>query len=552
MQAPPLFGNQTFIVLCIAGLIVNGIGLFSNIMLTDGLLYAVIAKNMVVNDEYLWLTLNGADWLDKPHFPFWCAALSYRIFGITAFAYKLPAFCFWLAGLAYTYVFAKALYGKRIAQIAMLIYMSVLHLLISNTDVRAEPYLTGMIIASAYHFYKVSTTKLIRHVIFGALWAALAVMTKGIFVLIVIGGGFIIYWIVIKEWRQFLDYRWYLSMLLILVFISPELYSLYTQFDARPEIEVFGRKNVSGIKFFFWDSQFGRFTNSGPIKGSGDPFFYFHTFLWAFLPWSFLFLTSMVRLFMSKNSVKVSSLLWGCVAITFLMFSLSSFQLPHYLNIIFSVLAIWTAHLISLQPLPGKIRLYHRMQWWICLLLATVISLLTYFYHADNWIVISLSITVSSVILLWRYYPAHPNNMVLLTYSTGLCIGIFYSIYLYPALLKYQSGDQMAEYLQIHHPKTGQVNVMKGEINNLSLDFYSSLHINIVSQEDNFRGLEINSPLVVPENRLHELDTAFEWTPVKAFDDYHVSRITPRFYFHGTREKQLGKLYLVHIKPKSK
>ena len=35
--------------------------------------------------------------------------------------------------------------------------------------------------------------------------------------------------------------------------------------------------SVSGIRFFFWDSQFGRFFNTGPIKGSGDPFFYFHT-----------------------------------------------------------------------------------------------------------------------------------------------------------------------------------------------------------------------------------------------------------------------------------
>lgn len=63
------------------------------------------------------------------------------------------------------------------------------------------------------------------------------------------------------------------SGIILLIFISPELICLYIQFDSHPEKIVFGNTHVSGIRFFFWDSQFGRFFNTGPIKGKGDPFF---------------------------------------------------------------------------------------------------------------------------------------------------------------------------------------------------------------------------------------------------------------------------------------
>ncbi len=239
--------------------------------------------------------LEGIDWLDKPHFPFWMAALSFRLFGIGGFAYKFPALLFWAAGGYYTYRFALSLYekedeqrGKAVAQMAVLIYVSAAHLVISNNDVRAEPYLTGLVIGAVYHFYRVSRSGARIHLVMGAALAACAVMTKGPFVLVTIGAGFVVDWAVSGQWRQFLHPQWWIALLLISIFILPELYCLYVQFDLHPEKRIFGRQGVSGIRWFFWDSQFGRFFNTGPIRGSGDPLFYFHTLVWAFLPWSLL------------------------------------------------------------------------------------------------------------------------------------------------------------------------------------------------------------------------------------------------------------------------
>lgn len=388
--------KRAFTLLCIAGIAVNGIGLFTGVMMIDGGLYALIAKNMVWNANYEFLTLHGFDWLDKPHFPFWCMALCYRIFGITDFAYKLPAFIFWLVGALYTFLLARSLHGQHVARIAVLIYFSALHLLLCNSAVNAEPYLTGMIVAAIYHLYRTYRGDTFDQLLLGALWAAMAVMTKGIFVLIVMGSGFIVLWLIRREWWQFLNYRWYLAMALILVFILPELYCLYKQFDARPTAEVFGRTNVSGIRFFFWDSQFGRFFNSGPIRGHGDPFFYLHTMLWAFLPWSLLLPFAVYFSFGKKRKPAIGHpLLWGSTLITLLLFSASQFQLPHYLNALFPLMSIWVAQLlVGMDRLPG-IGTMHHTQWYSGLLIVALLCTLTFFFRSEGWWVLGIIILVA-------------------------------------------------------------------------------------------------------------------------------------------------------------
>ena len=190
------------------------------------------------------------------------------------------------------------------------------------------------------------------------LWR-MAVMTKGIFVAAIVGGGFVAEWVIRRNWKEFFNPKWWLAVLLVLIFISPELYCLYHQFDLHPEKIVFGQKQVSGIRFFFWDSQFGRFLNTGPIKGKGDPLFYTHTLLWGFLPWS-IFPILLVIFFFRHRSLRSSRLgdaISPAIFITgFLLFSFSKFQLPHYLNILYPFLAIMVAHYLVRMDNPGYLK----------------------------------------------------------------------------------------------------------------------------------------------------------------------------------------------------
>src|SRR5919205_2558241 len=132
-----------FIAIAVA---LNFSGLFVTILEPDAARYAAVAKTMGLKNNYIELFSEGMEWLDKPHFPFWVTAFFFKIFGITTWAYKLPGILFCMLGAFYTYLFAKRLYNKEIALWSVLILLTAVHIILSNGDVRAEPFLTGLII----------------------------------------------------------------------------------------------------------------------------------------------------------------------------------------------------------------------------------------------------------------------------------------------------------------------------------------------------------------------------------------------------------------------
>ncbi len=390
--------------------LVNFSGLFILIIGPDGTLYATIAKTMVLRHDYVNLYAQGADWLDKPHFPFWITALSFNLFGVNTWAYKLPGILFMMMGVWYTYLFARSLYNKEIALWSALILLTAQHIVISNYDVRAEPYLTGLVIASVYHLYKAYIQNNFWQLLAGCVFAACSIMTKGMFALIPIGGAIAGHLIITKQWKQLFNWRWLIAAALIMIFTLPELYCLYEQFDLYPEKVVFGHQGVSGIRFFFWDSQFGRFFNTGPIKGSGDPTFFVHTTLWAFLPWSLLLFAAIFQ-FIRKGAKNVQSHEWYCLCgsfLTFLVFSASKFQLPHYLNIVFPFFAILTAQYLYNLKAQKSIRAVRIIQLTVIILLLVVIVALHYFFQPEefNWVTgaILLVLLILLLFLPQSYY----------------------------------------------------------------------------------------------------------------------------------------------------
>src|SRR6185437_10303427 len=445
------FLRKWFIPLLLLGILVNAGGLLIPILEPDGSLYATISKTIAHTGDFINLRVEGKDWLDKPHFPFWMAALSFRLLGVSSFAYKFPALLFWGLGAWYTWRLARSLYGETVSQLATLIYVSAAHLVISNNDVRAEPYLTGLIIGSVYHFYKASRGRPGWHLIAGSLFAGCACMTKGPFVLITIGFGFILDWIVRKDWKQFLNIRWYIAIALTALFTLPELYCLYVQFDLHPEKVVFGHTHVSGIRFFFWDSQFGRFFNTGPIKGSGDPFFYLHTLLWAFLPWSLLLYAAMIRkcrsLVTGGEDVAGTWICLGGALVSFIVFSLSRFQLPHYLNILFPFFAILTAEWLYGIRNPRSQKIIRTVQDSISILLPVLLLLLCWFFHFDNWLLQMIVFLLLAVLPLVVFRgPALPKP-VTRSFWMAMLVFTFVNFSVYPTILKYQAGTQAGNYL---------------------------------------------------------------------------------------------------------
>lgn len=458
--------------------IINFTGLFTTIMGPDANLYANIAKTMVFRNNYADLFAWGTDWLDKPHFPFWIAAVFFKCFGFTTWAYKLPGILFMMMGVIYTYHFAKDLYNKQTALWAVLILLTAQHIILSNTDVRAEPYLTGLIIASVYHFYKAYTRNNFWQLVLACLFTACAVMTKGMFALITIGGAIVGHLIITRQWKQLFHWRWLVAIILVLLFITPEVWCLYKQFDLHPEKMVFGHTGVSGIRFFFWDSQFGRFFNTGPIKGHGDPSFFIHTTLWAFLPWSLLLFAAIFQ-FIKKGIKNVQAQEWYCICgslITFLLFSASKFQLPHYLNIVFPFFAIITAQYLRRLSTDKSIKAVRITQAIVMVLMLLITIVLWYFYRPETLGWLNGSIIAIFLLLLIFLPGTIATGMQRIIFSTMLAsfvVNLFLNLCFYPSLLHYQSGSEAALWINQNNPQQLPVYINDGQFHD---DFSFNLH----------------------------------------------------------------------------
>ena len=536
-----------------AGILQNIVGLFTDILEPDSALYATIAKHIAVTNDWVNLYASGHEWLDKPHLPFWLCAFSFKCFGITAFAYKLPAFLCWLLGVFYTYKLAKTIYNDNVAKLAVLVYITALHVVLSNFDTRAEPFLTTFIIAAIFHIYRAMNYKWAGHILLAALYCALAVMTKGIFVLVTIVSGFIIYWIYTKQYRELLNARWFVLIILTFLFITPELYCLYVQFDLHPEKIIFGHTNVSGIKFFFWDSQFGRFFNNGPIKGSGDIFFFIHTFLWAFIPWSLITIIGITTLFMKRDRDvnKKSLIITGGLLVTFIMFSVSKFQLPHYIIIVFPQFAIITSdYLLSLRS-EKVIRILNIVQLILFLMGIAFIIFITRMSGLTNWSIPLLLIVIGTLLLILFFRQNNLTSLIGKGISISMMVYLFCLISIYPPLLQYQAGMVAAKWLNDNSKSTP---VVMYRCDFETFDFYTKATVNRVSNMDSLRKISFNRPVIIftasKEMEKLKLDGS-NLKVVKEFRYFHISKLTRKFLQKETREDETEKYVLAEYSVKN-
>ena len=529
----------------------NASGLFVTILEPDSTSYATIAKTMVQRHDFVDLFELGKDWLDKPHLPFWLSAISFGIFGFSTWAYKLPALILVYVAAFYTYAFARNLYDRRIALVAAIIFLSAQHIIISSSDVRAEAYLTAFVIGGTYHFYQASRFGSHAHLVAGSLLAAAAVMTKGIFALIPIGGAIAGGLLLSRQWAQVFHVRWLAATLLILLFISPELYSLWRQFDSHPEKIVFETTGVSGLRFFFWDSQFGRFFSTGPIiRGKGNPFEYLVVVLWAFLPWSiplyaavYVAIRKIVR--RKVQSVECFNLSGGLL--TFLLFSASQFQLPHYLNIAFPFFAVVTSSFLLGFATPAAERLANIWQWLFVSGALAVCVALQLAFRLNDWAGPAMLLVTATILLLylqkrsWHQWQSRP---IVILASANVFANLFLNGYFVPTLMKYQAGSEMAAYLNTHYK--GQPVLQSRNSYSSSLEFYLQAPVIAIDDSSLQQGQLPEGALVYgPANVFNRLIDKFHVIHRTVY--YPVSRLTLTFLNPLTREHTLNETWLVQV-----
>lgn len=445
-----LINRKLLWLLIVFAIAVNALGLFQPLLRNDdSVLYANIAKHIAISGDWMNLFSSGAPWLDKPHFLFWVTATCFKIFGINSFAYNFAGFIFNLIGVLYTYRLTKLLYNKDVALIASLLCLTSIHLMMSaSVDVRAEAYLLGEIIPACYYWLKYDNKFSWQALLLGSLFTALAMMTKGIFVVVTIFSGLICTWLYTNNIRKIISPKWLIAYFLSLLFILPELISLYLQFDLHPEVNVLGRNNISGLKWFFLDSQLDRFFNIGVItRVNGNPLFFVHAYLWAFLPWSIVFIVAMVSLiknFKTQNAVNKAKNIYllGSFWLTFMMFSIAKFQLDHYTNIIMPFAAILCARYIEQLLSARRLALIQMML--ASVLLLSCGGLVIYLFKL-SWLSLYALLPLFVLMFVWRsrQFTYNEQTILLPTIAIGVIFG-FLMLVNYVVCRNYDVGYNLA------------------------------------------------------------------------------------------------------------
>ncbi len=489
-------------------ILVNCIGLFIPILRNDdAVLYANIAKHIVLSNDWVNLIYNKLDWLDKPHFPFWITALFFKIFGISSFSYVLSGFIFHLLCAYYTYLLGCYLYNKEVGILSSLLYISAFHLMISSIDIRAEAYLLGTMIPATYYWLLYDKFTKIKYLLLGAFFTALAVMTKGVFTILTIMSGLLSLWVYKKQVNKLFSIKWVGAFVLVFIFILPELIVLYLQFDLHPEKIVFAQKNVSGIKWFFWGSQFGRFFNFGGITTSHiydyHYLFFIHTFLWSFLPWSIIFIFAFFKTIKSlfikctineTNKIQDKNnlvYLIGSFLPTFILFSISDFQLDHYTNIIIPFATILSASFINDIFIGKSSFLIFKIQNYFSLILFLLFLFISFLIIANKnfYIIAILGLIILSGIIIWKIRNGSPNyNLLSIGFSVIVINLIFiFTMFINALFSKYDEGYKIANYLN----NQKRLTIIDYNLNSLTLEFYSHepyLRINNIAKLNKYSG----------------------------------------------------------------
>jgi len=145
-----LISRSYYYILFSAATVVYIIGLFVKVMDVDAAQYASISREMLSAHHYLEVFDRGANYLDKPPLLFWLSVLSFKIFGVSTIAYKLPSFLFTLLGVYSTFRLAKYLYDEETGLLAALIVYTCQAFFLFNNDVRTDTLLTAFVIFSSW------------------------------------------------------------------------------------------------------------------------------------------------------------------------------------------------------------------------------------------------------------------------------------------------------------------------------------------------------------------------------------------------------------------
>ena len=528
-----------------------------DIMEIDAAQYASISREMQESGSYLEVYHRGKDYLDKPPFLFWSSALSFQLFGIHNWSYKLPALLVLLIGIYSTYRFSRLWYDEQRSRVAALVLASTQAYFLMTNDVRTDGLLTGWNMLAIWQLAAYLHSRHWRHLFVAAVSIALAMMSKGPLGLVLPGialGGHLL---LTRNYKAIFDYKWLLMLMMVALLLLPMCIGLYQQFDMHPEKEVYGLQGPSGLKFFFWTQSFGRITGENYWQNDSPVYYFLQTMLCDLQPWVLLFFPALIWVLwlLVKDGLRLKHLPEGFSVSGFVLMlvvlSASRYKLPHYVFPLFPFAAIIVAHfLYTLQE--AKPALLQRVgNWFLAFQVSFILAAMavaTYLFPLKEWWAWMLIIGMGFLAYHFRKTLQGVEAIVFPVIFIAGITGMVMATAFYPALMAYQSTNTAGRWAQVHAPDAdGFYFFSKG---GHSLDFYAQR--------------------TVPQIFDHQLDTlqqeTFIYTGVAGLahfrsnydgkfevvweaPDFTVSRLNFSFLLPNQRDQAVKAAYIMRWQP---
>ncbi len=541
---------------------------FPELMDFDAAEYAGISMHMfnsndwgtILNRNYS--TGQTYDYLDKPHVLYWSSFPGFSLFGITHYGYRLGSVLMSLAAAWATFKTGKLLYGEKAGKMAGLFFITAQTILLANHDVRTDTLLTAFTILAIYHLVSFIQKNHWKHIVFAGAFLAAGVGTKGLIAVLVSGSAAGSYLLFQRDGiKKLLTWKWLLLPVSFFISLSPVLYFYYQQFDLHPEKLVNGSTGMSGVKFILWTQSFERFAGGRSLVDNPEFSFFFHTFLWVFLPWSLVAYTGVTaRLFEAFRTrgnalFNREQLTFLGVWIMFLFMSLSSFKLPHYLNILIPLFSIFSAAYLCELFDTGKhklLRTFAKVQTGIIIILCLLgLVIFGWAFPLDSILVILSFVLLVSFSIYW--YRTHKKNSLDKVWIPSaiaiLLVNFLLNTHFYPKINQYQGGSTMAKYIKARNYPIDQLYVYHNVYR--SFDFYLGEWRPMLTDIQISEKLKEGKNLYffTNEEGMNKLSATFKFSVEHKTPDYHITAISAKFLNPSKRKETYNHIYLLKITP---
>jgi 4-amino-4-deoxy-L-arabinose transferase-like glycosyltransferase len=461
--------KRTFSLCILALVLVVAWGSRLDVMEVDAAQYAGMSRDMLRSGEYLQLEFRGEDYLDKPPLLFWLSALSFKVFGVHDWSYRLPSILFAFLGIYSTYRFAVLYHGITIARTAALMFGGSTAFLLMTNDVRCDTILTATVITAIWMGSAWLRNGRTAELLGFALAIGAGLLVKGpiaaVAPMLAVGGQLVF----TRAWRKLLDLRLGLVPLVVGVMLLPMCIGLYQQFG------------VNGLRFYFWEQSFGRITGENRWVDDSTFLFFTHELPWQVLPWV-VFVgigvwVALRDLFTLRREPEHASTI-GAVSV-FLALSFSHFKLPHYLYVTLPLFAVLGARALHRGASRGVARLHYGL---LGLLWALVFALVAVVFPSGSWPFLALLIGLLVYAVRMIVRNGLHASLLQVSFALILVIGAIMNGHFYPRLLEYQANAKVGQWVAERGIPQDRFHGL--QVSGTALDYYAGYPVGWLSNAE--------------------------------------------------------------------